>query len=96
MTAVATAELVAAAVERGSAVPSFNVIGLEHAEGIVVTDDLQAALEAESGSDLDRFFEQWIHGTGYPCFQLRLSSREAPERADRLLVTPGCYEFRVG
>ena len=36
MTAVATAELVAAAVARGSAVPSFNVIGLEHAEGIVL------------------------------------------------------------
>ena len=36
MTVVSTTELVAAAVERGSAVPSFNVIGLEHAEGIVL------------------------------------------------------------
>ena len=36
MTAVATAELIATAVERGTAVPSFNVIGLEHAEGIVL------------------------------------------------------------
>ena len=36
MTAVATAELIAAAVDRGTAVPSFNVIGLEHAEGIVL------------------------------------------------------------
>jgi len=36
VTAVTTAELVAAAVDRRSAVPSFNVIGLEHAEGIVL------------------------------------------------------------
>ena len=59
----------------------------EHAAGIVATDDLKAALEAESGSDLDRFFEQWITGAGYPCFELRLAGGGAPEGARRLLVT---------
>lgn len=59
----------------------------EHAAGIVVTDDLKAALEAESGSDLDRFFEQWLTGAGYPCFELRLAGGGAPEGARRLLVT---------
>jgi len=59
----------------------------EHAEGIVTSDDLRAALEAESGSDLGRFFEQWIDGPGYPRFELRLGPAGEPERADRLLVT---------
>ena len=60
-----------------------------HAEDIVVTDDLQAALEQASGSDLERFFEQWIHGAGYPCFELRLldGAGGGADRARRLLVT---------
>jgi aminopeptidase N len=60
-----------------------------HAEGIVVTDDLQAALEQASGSDLDRFFAQWIFGAGYPRFQLRLldGADGGPGQARRLLVT---------
>jgi aminopeptidase N len=30
------------------------------------TDDLERALEAESGRTLDRFFERWIYGTDIP------------------------------
>jgi aminopeptidase N len=30
------------------------------------TDDLERAMEAESGRNLDRFFERWIHGTEMP------------------------------
>ena len=30
------------------------------------TDDLERALEAESGRTLDRFFERWIYGTQIP------------------------------
>ena len=30
------------------------------------TDDLERALEAESGRVLDRFFERWIYGTDIP------------------------------
>jgi aminopeptidase N len=59
----------------------------EHAAGIVDTGDLRAALEAESGSDLDRFFEQWVTGAGYPCFELRLAGGGDPQGARRLLVT---------
>jgi hypothetical protein len=48
------------------------------------TDDLQRAFEAESGRSLDRFFEQWVHGTTLP--RLRFSHRieapgEPPERS---------------
>ena len=59
----------------------------KHAAGIVDTGDLQAALEAESGSDLDYFFEQWVTGAGYPCFELRLAGGDDPQGARRLLVT---------
>lgn len=37
------------------------------------TDDFQRAMEAETGRDLDRFFERWIHGGEIP--RLRYSSR---------------------
>jgi len=30
------------------------------------TDDLERVMEAESGRNLDRFFERWIHGTEMP------------------------------
>lgn len=37
-----------------------------HAYGIVETQDLQDAMEAQSGMDLQPFFDQWVYGTGYP------------------------------
>jgi hypothetical protein len=36
------------------------------------TEDLQRAMEAESGRDLDRFFERWIYESGLP--RIRYSS----------------------
>jgi aminopeptidase N len=44
----------------------------EHAEGVVTTEDLRAAMEAESGRDLERFFEEWLHGPGFPRFRVEL------------------------
>ncbi len=35
------------------------------------TRDLQAYLEAESGQDLDEFFEDWFYGQGWPSYNLR-------------------------
>jgi Aminopeptidase N len=37
------------------------------------TEDLRAAMEAESGQQLGRFFEQWIYGSGLP--RLKVSYR---------------------
>jgi aminopeptidase N len=34
----------------------------------VVTADLQAALQQASGRDLTRFFDEWLHGAGFPEF----------------------------
>jgi aminopeptidase N len=40
----------------------------QHASGVVVTADLQAALEAASGTDLTRYFDEWLLGAGFPEF----------------------------
>ena len=37
-----------------------------HQGGSVTTDDLQAAMEAVSGRDLEPWFAQWLDGVGYP------------------------------
>lgn len=44
------------------------------------TDDLRQAFEAESGRSLERFFEQWIHGTTVPTlrFSYRIERPGAP------------------
>lgn len=36
----------------------------------VVTDDLARAFEEATGRNLDRFFEQWVRGAGYPQFKV--------------------------
>ena len=37
-----------------------------HRNGIVTTDDLQEALEQQSGLSFDQFFDQWLHHGGVP------------------------------
>ena len=37
---------------------------------LVTTDDLQAAILAETGGSLDWFFEQWVYGMGHPKFDV--------------------------
>ena len=39
---------------------------VNHSGGSVVTGDFQRAMEKASGRDLDRFFEEWIYGQGFP------------------------------
>jgi aminopeptidase N len=40
------------------------------------TDDLERALEAESGRTLDRFFERWIYGTDIPRIGFKSTIRD--------------------
>jgi len=40
------------------------------------TDDLQRALEAESGKTLDRFFERWIYGSDIPRIGFKSTIRD--------------------
>ena len=43
----------------------------EHRMASVETDDLRAALEAESGRNLEPFFAAWVHGAGFPVFRVQ-------------------------
>lgn len=41
-----------------------------HRNATATTDDLRAALEKTSGSDLQEFFARWIYGPGHPRYEL--------------------------
>ena len=38
--------------------------------GNATTEDFRQVLESTAGRDLDSFFDEWVHGTGYPQFGL--------------------------
>ena len=57
------------------------------------TEDLRLAFEAESGRSLDRFFDQWIYGTGIP--QLRYTSTIVPGAATVVFEQLGDTIFDV-
>jgi aminopeptidase N len=44
-----------------------------HADGVVVTDDLRAALEQASGRSLERAFAERVHGVGHPELKVKIS-----------------------
>ena len=45
----------------------------KHAEGAVLTHDLQAAIEESTGYNLDGFFQQWVWKGGHPEFKATYS-----------------------
>jgi aminopeptidase N len=50
---------------------AINVYLNRHKFGNVETPDLQKAMEAAAGQDLDWFFRQWIYQAGYPKLEVR-------------------------
>ena len=46
----------------------------------VVSADLAKAIEEATGTNVDRFFEQWIYGAGAPRFEVRSSYDDAPRQ----------------
>jgi len=52
----------------------------------VGTEDLRAAMEAESGRSLERFFDQWIYGTQLPKlkFSYRVDGRDLVLHAEQI------------
>lgn len=42
----------------------------ENQERSVITQDLASAFEAETGRNLDWFFDQWVYKPGHPCFKV--------------------------
>jgi aminopeptidase N len=57
------------------------------------TDDLRVAFEMEAGRSLDRFFDQWIYGTGIP--EVRYSSTIVPGMATVTFEQTGDAVFDV-
>jgi aminopeptidase N len=53
---------------------SLREYGRRHAHGTATTEDLRDACEQVSGRGLDRFFQQWIYGEGYPQYGFRWES----------------------
>jgi hypothetical protein len=53
----------------------LQTYGATYAYGNAVTADFQAVGEAESGQDLDWFFDQWIYDQGFPEYDLLWSSQ---------------------
>lgn len=51
----------------------------EHSGRGVVTGDLERAMEAASGVELDAFFAQWFHASGYPEFEVRWTWSESSQ-----------------
>ncbi len=47
------------------------------------TEDVKAAFEAESGRDLDRYFDRWIYGSSLP--RLKFSYTTEAERGERAI-----------
>jgi len=46
-----------------------------HMFGLVWTDDFRNDIEAHTGSDIDWFFDTWIHGWGYPVYDVSHSAQ---------------------
>jgi len=44
-----------------------------HAYGTATTDDLRDHIETVTGDDIDWFFDTWVHGWGYPVYDLEYS-----------------------
>jgi aminopeptidase N len=60
----------------------------------VGTDDLQAAMERESGKPLDRFFQQWIYGATIP--RVKVAYRlEGPEVVLRIEQVGEVFDLPV-
>lgn len=49
-----------------------------HAFGSATTDDFRRAVEDASGLKLNWFFDQWVYGHGYPCYDLDYSIDTLP------------------
>lgn len=49
---------------------TLNYYFQNHMFGLVWTDDFRNDIEAHTGDDIDWFFDTWIHGWGYPVYDV--------------------------
>lgn len=50
----------------------------QNAGKLVTTADFEAAVETETGREMNWFFDQWIRDTGYPVYRVYFTSSEGP------------------
>ena len=50
------------------------------------TDDFRRVMEAETGRNLERFFERWIYGFGVPAVKVTHRVEEAPDGTSLVVV----------
>ena len=62
----------------------------------VVTADLVKNIEESSGTNVDRFFDQWIYGAGAPRFTVRYSYDETAKTVNLSVKQTQKVEGRVG
>ena len=48
-----------------------NIYLIKHKFDLVISSDLQAAMEEASGQKLQWFFDQWVYGQGYPRLEVQ-------------------------
>jgi aminopeptidase N len=53
----------------------------KHRHTNVTTPDLQRAIEAATGRNLDAFFDQWVYGAGHPTFNVSFEWDDAAKQA---------------
>ncbi len=53
----------------------------DNQERSVITQDLASAIEAETGRNLDWFFDQWVYKPGHPCLKVSWNYDEATRLA---------------
>jgi aminopeptidase N len=62
----------------------------------VVSSDLSKAIEESSGSNVDRFFDQWIYGAGAPRFVVRSTYDDAAKKVSLSVKQAQKLEGHVG
>jgi len=58
---------------------TLNFYFQNHMFGLVWTDDFRNDIEAHTGNDIDWFFDTWIHGWGYPIYDVTHSAQPSGE-----------------
>ncbi|MCK4271425.1 T9SS type A sorting domain-containing protein [bacterium] len=65
----------------------LKTYGATYGHGSVVTEDFQGICEAESGEDLDWFFDQWIYDQGHPEYTYVWTAEDQGDKGYELNIT---------
>ncbi len=61
---------------------ALNLYLTEHAYSSATTEDLIAAIESTTGSDIDWFFDTWVYDWGYPAYDINWSAQQVGDDWD--------------